>query len=141
MLTFLAVAMAVVGAYSLLSDMFLRDRSRVSQRVDRELRKRQREQVRKSTVFKTLGATPTVGVSVVRTSHREKFESLIEQSAVSVTPHRLLALMAAAGMTLGLIAGLLHWNPLTGLAGFAVGASIPFLYVVVKRRRRLNKLM
>src|SRR5260370_35281206 len=114
MLTFLAVAMAVVGAYSLLSDMFLRDRSRVSQRVDRELRKRQREQVRKSTVFKTLGATPTAGVSVVRTSLRAKFESLIEQSAVSVPPHRLLALMAAAGMTPGLTAGLLPCTPVTG---------------------------
>ena len=46
LLTFLAVATAVLGAYSLLTDLFLRDRSRVSQRVDRELRMRQREMVR-----------------------------------------------------------------------------------------------
>jgi tight adherence protein B len=140
-LTFLAVAMAVVGAYSLLTDMFLRDRSRVSQRVDRELRKRQREQVRKSTVFKNLETATTGPESVPSTRLRARLEAMIEQSGVSVTPQRLLALMAAAGLSLGLVAGLLHWNPLTGLAGAAVGGAIPFLYVAVKRRRRLNMIM
>jgi tight adherence protein B len=147
-LTFVAVAMAVVGAYSLLSDMFLRDRSRVSQRVDRELRKRQREQVRKSTVFKNLAtaesgpAAPSGRAAAVASARlRARLEAMIEQSGVSVTPQRLLALMAAAGLTLGLVAGLLHRNPLTGLAGAAVGTAVPFLYVAWKRRKRLNKIM
>src|SRR6516165_5100096 len=106
MLTFLAVVMAALGVYSLLSDMFLRDRSRISQRVDRELRKRQREQVRKSTVFKSLAAAESspaapsgraAGRAVTRL--RARLEAMIEQSGVSVTPQRLLALMAAAGLT------------------------------------------
>jgi len=53
----------------------------------------------------------------------------------------LLTFMAAGGASLGLIAGLLHWNVLTGLAGAAVGAAIPFFYVSIKRQRRLNKMM
>src|SRR5262249_22210744 len=118
--------MAVVGAYSLLSDMFLRDRSRVSQRVDRELRKRQREQVRKSTVFKNL-ATAAVE-SIPSGGLRARFEAWIEQSGVAVTSQRLLTYTATAGVTLGLIAGLVHWNPLTGLAGAAGGAAVPILY-------------
>ena len=141
MLTFVAVVMAALGVYSLLSDMFLRDRSRVSQRVDRELRKRQREQVRRSTVFKNLATTSTAPETLAPTGLRARLEAMIEQSGVSVTPQRLLTFMAAGGASLGLIAGLLHWNVLTGLAGAAVGAAIPFFYVSIKRQRRLNKMM
>ena len=46
---------AVAGVYSIVSDLFLRDRSRVSQRVDDEFRKRQRERAQKSLLFKDLG--------------------------------------------------------------------------------------
>jgi tight adherence protein B len=139
-LTFLAVATAVLGAYSLLSDIFLRDRRRVGQRVDRQLRKRQRDQVRKSAVFKTLATGSTSVDGVARTSPRARLEAMIEQSGVAVTPQRLVALMAGAGVALGLVAGLLHRNPLTAMAGAAVGAAVPFLYVYLKRRRRLNKM-
>ena len=141
MLTFIAVVMAALGVYSLLADMFLRDRSRVSQRVDRELRKRQREQVRKSTVFKNLATASIAAESLGPKGLRARLEAMIEQSGVAVTPQRLLGFMAAGGLSLGLIAGLVHWNPLTGLAGAAVGAAAPFLYVAVKRQRRLNKMM
>ena len=141
MLTFIAVVMAALGVYSLLADMFLRDRSRVSQRVDRELRKRQREQVRKSTVFKNLATASIAAESLGPKGLRARLEAMIEQSGVAVTPQRLLAFMAAGGMSLGLIAGLLHRNPLTALAGAAVGAVVPFMYVAIKRRRRLNKIM
>ena len=51
----LAVVTAIVGVYSIVSDLFLRDRSRVSRRVDDEFRKRQRERARKSLLFKDLG--------------------------------------------------------------------------------------
>jgi tight adherence protein B len=136
--------MALLGAYSLLSDMFLRDRSRVSQRIDRELRKRQREQVRKSALFKDIGTTsatgPTAGTAVTPTL-RARLEAVIQQYGVSVTTQRLLTLVAVFGLVLGLIAGLAHWNLLTGLAGAVVGASLPYLYVLVKRQRRLNKMM
>jgi len=141
-LTFIAVAMAVVGAYSLLSDVFLRDRSRVSQRVDRELRNRQREQVRKSTVFKDLATlASTAARSDAKPSLKARLEAMIEQSGVSVTPERLLTIGGAAGVVLGLAAGLLARNVLAGLAGASVGAAIPFSYVLWKRRKRLNKMM
>src|SRR5262249_48639109 len=133
--------MAVVGAYSLLSDVFLRDRSRVSQRVDRELRQRQREQVRKSTVFKNLATLASTAVrSDEKPSLRAGLEATIEQSGVSVMPERLLTFGGAAGLVLGLAAGLVARNVLAGLTGAAVGAAIPFLYVLWKRRQRLNKM-
>ena len=54
LLAFGAVVMAVAGAYSILSDVYLRDRARVSDRVDDEFRKRQRERVKKSLLNKDL---------------------------------------------------------------------------------------
>ena len=44
LLTFLAGILAVAGVYSVVSDLFLRDRSRVSKRIDDEFRNRQRDQ-------------------------------------------------------------------------------------------------
>ena len=34
LLTFLAVGLAVIGVYSILTDLFLRDRARIGHRVD-----------------------------------------------------------------------------------------------------------
>jgi tight adherence protein B len=140
-LTFLAVGMAVLGAYSLLSDMFLRDRSRVSQRVDRELRSRQRDQVRKSTIFKSLETGAGQAETLGRPTWRTRLEAFIQQSGVTITTERLLTFTVVTGLALGLVAGIAHWTPVTGLAGALLGASIPTLYVAWKRRRRLNKMM
>src|SRR5208337_4827728 len=51
-LTFAAVVTACAGLYSIVSDVYLRDRSRVSRRVDEEFRKRARARAQKSLLFK-----------------------------------------------------------------------------------------
>jgi tight adherence protein B len=143
-LTFLAVAMAVVGAYSLLSDVFQRDRSRVSRRVDKELRRRQRERVRTSALFKNLSTTPLPGAAaeaLPSNSPRARFEAMLEQSGLFISQQRLLTYMAVTGLVLGVTAGLIHFNPLTGLLAGIAGAAIPFAYVYVKRRKRMDKMM
>jgi hypothetical protein len=48
LLAFGAAVAAVAGGYSILSDLYLRDRTRVSQRIDEEFRRRQRERARKA---------------------------------------------------------------------------------------------
>jgi tight adherence protein B len=142
LLVFLAVVLAVVGAYSILSDVFLRDRARVSKRVDEEFRKRQRERARRSTLFKDRGGpTPELaGEEEARPGLRQWFETTIEQSGLSLTPRRLLLIMAGAGVVVGLLATLLTWNILVGAPAALVGAAAPFLYVSLKRTARLNKL-
>ena len=42
LLTFAAVVAAVGGVYSILSDLFLRDRSRIREHVDEEFKQKQR---------------------------------------------------------------------------------------------------
>jgi tight adherence protein B len=143
-LTFLAAALAVVGLYSLLSDLFLRDRSRVSQRLDEEFRRSQREQIRKSALFKEdFGrlAAEAGTEDEARPGLRRRFEALVEQSGLNLTPDRLLLSMAVAGLGCGALAGLLRHSVLVAAAGGLAGAAVPFLYVRAKRKARLEKLL
>src|SRR5438105_15425573 len=93
---FVAAALAVFGIYSILSDLFLRDRARVSRRVDEEFRRRQRDQIQKSALFKADFARLAAEAAAdndVRPTLRQRFVTMIEQSALKVTPDRLLLIM------------------------------------------------
>src|SRR5208337_4000691 len=82
-LTFAAVVTACAGLYSIVSDVYLRDRSRVSQRVDEEFRKRARARAQKSLLFKDHRAlSGVVGDEVERPSLGQRFETMIEQSGL-----------------------------------------------------------
>jgi tight adherence protein B len=141
-LTFGAVVMAVAGAYSILSDLYFRDLSRVSQRVDEEFRKRQRERARKSLLLKDLSVVLAEGADddLARPTLQQRLDTMIEQSGLDLTPERLKVLVAVAGLGLGAVFGLLRQNFLVGAVGALVGAATPLLYVQLKRNERLEKL-
>jgi tight adherence protein B len=143
LLSFLAVALAIAGAYSILSDVYLRDRSRVSKRMDEELRKRQRERARKSTLFKNLGSLlpEEAAEGEVRLTLRQRFEAMIEQSGLELSPQRLLTFMAGSALAVGFLVALLRQSLLFGALAGVVGAAVPYLYVSLKRKWRLAKLM
>jgi tight adherence protein B len=145
LLTFLAGILAVVGVYSICSDLFLRDQTRVGARVDEEFRKRQREHAKKSTLFKNLdrltAEAPEGFDKEERRGLGSRFEALVEQSGLNLTPRRLLAIMAVAGLAPGALGALLLHNLLVGGVFALVGAAAPLLYVSYKRNARLNKLL
>jgi len=60
-LTFLAVVLATLAVYSILIDLFLRDRTRFNKRVDDEFHKRQREHIQTSALFKDLATLQAEG--------------------------------------------------------------------------------
>jgi tight adherence protein B len=139
LMTFLAVVLAFAGGYSILTDLFLRDRSRVDKRIDEEFRKRQRERAQKSSLFKDL--TPLAAQAAAaeeRATLRQRLEALLEQSGLEWTLRRLGILMAGIGLGLGGI-GLLRGPLAAVLAGLA-GAAAPLLYVARKRKARQHKL-
>src|SRR5690348_13322 len=106
--TFLAVVLAIAGTYSILSDLFLRDRSRVSKRVDEEFHKRTRDRAQAaSALFKDFAAAPAEAGEEGNPTLGERFEALVEQSGLNLTPQRLLIIMAASAVVVGLLAGLL----------------------------------
>ncbi|HEV3163042.1 MAG TPA: type II secretion system F family protein [Isosphaeraceae bacterium] len=141
LLTFLAVGLAVVGVYSILTDFFLRDRSRVSRRVDDEFRKSQRERVKKSPLFKNLGQLAAEAMTgEERPSLRKRLEAMIEQSGMDLTVPRLMGMSTILGLMIGAVGWLLSQNIALGGGAAAVAFSLPILYVNLKRRARQEKL-
>ncbi len=140
LMTFLAVGTLVIGIYSILSDLFLRDRSQISQRVDEEFNRVQRDRARKSAVFKS--PQVLLGNDEVQDTRslQQRVEELIEQSGLTITSQRLLLLTAVSGLGIGLLAGVLRSSLLTGAIAAAVAGWFPLLYVAYKRKVRIAKL-
>jgi tight adherence protein B len=143
MLTFLAVVTACAGVYSIVSDLYLRDRARVSQRVDEEFRKRARARAQRSMLFKDLRALPAelAGDEDGPPTLGQRFEAIVEQSGLELTSSRLLTIVLGSAAGLGLLAGLVRQNFLAAAVGTALGAAAPIWYVNMKRNARLEKLL
>lgn len=148
-LVFLAAALAVAGVYSFVADLFLRDRSRLGRRVDEEFRKKQRERLRKGTLFKNLPQlVAEAAADEADLSPRRRFDMLVEQSGLDLTrwapflgtPARVLATSAALALFFGTLTTLLRSSALVGALVALVAAPIPTMCVYVMRQRRLRKL-
>jgi tight adherence protein B len=141
LLTALTVALAIIGIYSFVADLVLSDRSRVRKRVDAEFR--QRQEVRKSTLFKNLAPSPEAssdGNVEVQQTFAQRFLAVLEQSGLNLTVQRLILIaLGIGGVFGGLVAAL--YDPLLGAIVGLVCAAVPFIYVFWKRRQRLEKLM
>jgi tight adherence protein B len=141
-LTFLAAATAVAGIYSILSDLFLRDRSRLNERLEREFRSKQREDAKKSALFRDLDAIRKLAAEgeEIRPSLSQRFAALVEQSGLTLTPQRLLLIMALGGLVLAAPLGLIWQSIPLALSGLAVGLAVPFCVVLWKRHQRIEKM-
>ena len=139
-LTFFAVALGVAGVYSILADLFLRDRSRVNSRVDDEFRKKQRRRAERSTLFRNLGqlAAEAHAGEGDRPTISQKFTAMIEQSGLDTTPKKVISISVAMAIVLGIVGFLL--SPIWGMCLTAVGAGFPTLYVKRKKKARMEKL-
>jgi tight adherence protein B len=141
--TFLAVVTAVAGVYSIMTDLFLCDRARVSRRIEAEFLKHQRGQPRRSSLFKdpTQFIVDLPANECGETGWRQWFEAMIDQSGLVLTPERLLAQSIAAGVFAGTVVGIACQKPLAGLAAALLGAALPTAYVQRVRNARSEKLL
>src|SRR5260370_25851777 len=142
-LGFAAAVTAVLGTYPIVSDLFLRDRSRVSRRVDEEFRSRQRERAQRSLLFKDLAVLNVEAAEEVTkgNSWRDYLNALIEQSGLEVTPRRLFTFMIATGVACGLLGFVLTQGFFIAVVVSLIGAHIPPGDVQHKRSRRLRRLL
>ena len=140
--TAMAVMLVIFGVYSVLTDLFLRDRSRLTERVGTEFLRQQRDQVKKSPLFKNLGnlAAEALADDEGRPGMRKRFHAMVEQSGLNLTPGRLLIYALFAGLTAGLLGYLVRRSALIALAATPFGAVLPILFVAFMRNRRLEKL-
>jgi tight adherence protein B len=140
-LAFLGGAMAVAAVYSILTDLFLRDRARVSQRLDEEFQGKASEAMRRSPLFKNLdklGADP-LGQGESATV-RSRFANMVEQSGLVLTPARLLLISVISGgvlSILGFLFGPWWLGPILAVLGFPA----PILYVLYHKNARLERIL
>jgi tight adherence protein B len=141
-LAFLAAALTVLGVYSFVADLFLRDRSRLGRRVDEEFRTKQRDRARKTTLFKNLPqmAAEVAAAEDPEQTLRRRYVAMVEQSGLDTTPGRILGISAALAVFCGLLVTVLRGNAVVGCLAALVVAPGPTLYVAFVRRRRIDKL-
>jgi tight adherence protein B len=137
----LTVITGILAVSQLLSDLFLRDRSKVSDRVDAEFIKKKGEQAKKTPLFKNLGqvAAEVVGEDQKPTI-KQRFILMVEQSGMDTTPSRVLGIAGISCLACGLIVFLVRRNPVDALLAAALGAVVPIWQVKRRRDHRIEKL-
>lgn len=142
LLTFFAGVMAVAGIYSVVSDVFLKDRARLSQRVDEEFRQQQRGLVKKSSLFKDLGKLASQAAEDEDVKNwRMEFATMFDQSGLTVEPSRFVSISAGIGVVLGVGVGIAMGSILFGIAVAPACVGLPLLYVRHLRNKRQYKLL
>lgn len=131
----------VVAVYQIVSDLFLRDRSKISDRVDLEFIKKKAARAKKTALFKNLEQMDAAArADEDRPGLSRRFEAMIEQSGMDLTSGRLLAIAGGCGGVLGLLAliGNLGW--ISAIIAAPVGFLAPIFYVKKRRDARMEKL-
>ncbi|WP_165069008.1 type II secretion system F family protein [Paludisphaera rhizosphaerae] len=140
-----SAAAFVAAVYQIVSDLFLRDRARVNERVDVEMLKRQAAgaaaKVKKASLFKNLDQMDAAArAASSQTTWSQAFESMVEQSGLDVTPGRLLTIAGGASAALGALAFFIQGSPLHGVMGAVIAGVLPIWYVKRCRDARMEKL-
>jgi tight adherence protein B len=143
LLTFLAVAMGVIAAFSMLSDIFSRDSRRVQERLDVAFQDKQRDKVKKSLLFKASDSNRAAlleGGQPIRQNWREWLQVMLDQSGMELTMKRLLIYCGCTSAACGLLIALPMHSLIFGLVGAVLGAPCPIGYVLFKRNARQERL-
>jgi tight adherence protein B len=140
-LAFLTMFAAVFAANAVVSDLRASDRRRVKSRIDERFRARLRDQVRKAPLLHDFHTTAdnTASGMQQKSRHLQRLKFMLEQAGMEITPLRLLTLAGGLAIFLGLGASLTH-RLLVILPAVALGAGMPFVYVLYRRRQRLDKI-
>jgi tight adherence protein B len=143
LVAFIAGVLILVAAYSLLSDLYLRDRTRVHSRMDEEFRLKRREKARQSVLFKDLSAPAgeAAAGTVPEPSLKERMELMVEQSGLNLSLRSLLLITGWTALIGGCGAWLLRQDLVIAWVTGAAAGCVPFLYVRWKRKQRLTKLL
>jgi tight adherence protein B len=136
----LTVITGILAISQLLSDLFLRDRSRVNDRVDAEFLKKKTERAKKAPLFKNLGAIAAEVAEDTRPSMRYRFEMMVEQSGMDTTPGKVLGIAGISCLACGLIVFLIRRNPIDATLAAGLGGIIPIWQVKRRRDARIEKL-
>jgi tight adherence protein B len=136
----LTVITGILAVSQILSDLFLRDRSRVNDRVDAEFLKKKSEATKKTPLFKNLGQIAAEVSEDVNPSLKQRFESMVEQSGMETTPKKVLGIAGISCLACGLVVFLIRRNPVDATLAACLGLLAPIWQVKRRRDKRIEKL-
>jgi tight adherence protein B len=138
-LTFAAASLAVVGIFSIISDLVLREKAKVRDRIRDQLGIGADGQSRKSDFLKDLKLLRSE-TSRGAPLFWQRWTATVTQSGLQVEPERILQLAGTAALLAAITVMTLtrRW-PLAVLAG-GLGLLAPIFYVSFKRQARLHSL-
>jgi len=142
LLTFVAGVLLVLGLASIVSDLLLKDRAAMDRRLTEEFRAKQRDDIRNSPLFRDLARLSDGPFGADGpTTFQQRLNAVVEQSGLKVTLERLLGISAGAALGAGMLAALVRQSLVVGAIVGLVAGSIPFLYVRMKQKARLAKML
>ena len=136
----LTVITGILAVSQLLSDLFLRDRSRMNDRVDAEFLKKKSDQAKKTPLFKNLGQVAAELADDVKPTAKQRFTLMVEQSGMDTTPAKVLTIAGVACVACGLIVFLVRRSPIDAGLAAVVGGVMPIWRVKKRRDGRIEKL-
>lgn len=141
LLAFVTAVAGILAVAQLVSDVYLRDRAKLNDRVDAEFSKKRAEQARKTPLFKNLGQVAAeLSDPDARPSLRQRFEAMVEQSGLDTTPRKVLTTAAIASLGAAAIDLAARRNPIEAAILAILGAVLPIWRIKRTRDRRLEKL-
>jgi len=131
----------VIAVYQIASDLFLRDRARLRERVDLEFIKKKAAKAKKTSLFKNLEQIDAAArADDDRPTLARRFEAMVEQSGLDLTGGRLLTIATAAGAVFGLLALFARGEVIDAAIAAPIAFLAPILYVKKRRDARMEKL-
>ena len=139
--TFFAAIFGVSAVYSLVSDIFLRDRTRLRERIEEELRSTQRARAKQS-MLRTLSASEVHGIMELADDQGtwwERLQDLMDQAGLKAEPAKLIWWTVAAAGIGGLL-GFLIRGSLLAFVGAGLLSVVPIWYVQHLRTQRQGNM-
>ena len=139
--TFFAAIFSVIGVYSIVTDIFLRDKIRLRERIEEELRQVQRS--RAKSMLKTLSQNDLAGIMDAADDKRNfmtRLQDLLDQAGLHIKPVVLFYQAGGAALVVGVLAYLLRGDIWIALILATLAACAPFFYVRKMRDRRQSAL-
>jgi tight adherence protein B len=142
-LVFITCMFAVFGAYLLATRGTEAKRKRLQQRLQEALlySKRTDDEEVQLARQELMSEIPALSRALMRVRAATALRRMLDQADLHITVSRLAMLSAMAGMLAALAVSMLTVSTLLMAVGGAAAASLPFLHIAYKRRKRLKAFL
>lgn len=128
-----------IAVYSVFNDLYLKDQSRLDDRLNETFRQKQREKAKKTNLFRDLSKAAEE-LAKDNPSFIDRYQTMIDQSGIDgMTVTKAFTMSVITAVPLGALGFLVFQLPGL-LVGLGFGGMIPTAFIRFKQAARLNKM-